>query len=72
MTATTLALACPEPEFLRVKEALAVLRISRTTLYAEIRAQRLATVKRGRSRLISPTACREYAALLKKEAEADK
>lgn len=69
MTAVTFTQPLPEPEFLRVKEAMAVLRLGRTKLYELIRSGRLSTVTEGRARLIPTDSIREYKALLKKEAE---
>ncbi len=69
MTAATFTQPVPEPEFLRVKEAMTVLRLGRTKLYELIRSGRLTTVTEGRARLIPVTAIRDYAALLGKEAE---
>lgn len=69
MTAVTFTQPVPEPEFLRVKEAMTVLRLGRTKLYELIRSGRLTTVTEGRARLIPIDSIREYKALLKKEAE---
>jgi len=52
----------------RVTEAMAVLSMSRSAIYEEIRAGRLRSVKRGRSRLISASAITDYVALLEHEA----
>jgi excisionase family DNA binding protein len=54
----------------RVTEAMAVLSLSRSTIYEEIRSGRLRSVKRGRSRLISASAIADYVALLELEARA--
>lgn len=67
MTAATFTQ--PEPEFLRVTEAMTVLRLGRTKLYELIRSGRLPSVTEGRARLIPTDAIQEYKALLKKEAE---
>ena len=69
MTAVTFTRPVPEPEFLRVSEAMTVLRLGRSKLYELIRSGRLATVKDGGTRLIPIDAIQEYKALLKKEAE---
>lgn len=53
-----------------VNEAMELLNLSRSTLFEEIRAGRLQAVKRGRSRLVPAEAADEYAALLKREADA--
>jgi len=54
----------------RVTEAMAVLSMSRSAIYDEIRSGRLRSVKRGRSRLISASAIADYIALLEQEAGA--
>jgi excisionase family DNA binding protein len=54
----------------RVKTALELLGIGRTTLYQLIRSGRLRTVTQGRAHLIPAAAIRDYVALLEKEAEA--
>jgi excisionase family DNA binding protein len=54
----------------RVNEAMAVLSMSRSVIYEEIRAGRLRSVKRGRSRLISASAIADYVALLEQEMRA--
>jgi len=53
-----------------VTEAMAVLSMSRSVIYDEIRSGRLRSVKRGRSRLISASAIADYIALLEQEAGA--
>jgi excisionase family DNA binding protein len=54
----------------RATEAMAVLSMSRSAIYDEIRSGRLRSVKRGRSRLISASAIADYIALLEQEAGA--
>jgi excisionase family DNA binding protein len=54
----------------RVTEAMAVLSMSRSVIYEEIRSGRLRSVKRGRSRLISASAIADYVALLEHETSA--
>ena len=54
----------------RVTEAMAVLSMSRSVIYDEIRSGRLRSVKHGRSRLISASAIADYIALLEQEAGA--
>lgn len=54
----------------RVTEAMAVLSLSRSVIYEEIRSGRLRSVKRGRSRLISASAIADYVALLEQEMRA--
>jgi excisionase family DNA binding protein len=51
-----------------VAEASALTGIGRTTLYSELSAGRLASVKVGRRRLIPREALDEYVARLRKEA----
>ena len=54
----------------RVPEAMAVLSLSRSVIYEEIRSGRLRSVKRGRSRLISASAIADYVTLLEQETRA--
>jgi excisionase family DNA binding protein len=54
----------------KVTEAMIVLSMSRSVIYDEIRAGRLRSVTRGRSRLIPASAIDEYVALLEREARA--
>jgi len=70
MTAATFTQ--PEPEFLRVTEAMAVLRLGRTKLYELIRSGRLTSYKDDGVRLIPTDAIKEYKALLKREAESNR
>ena len=72
MPAATLTRKDHEPQFLRVKEAEAVLRLGHTTIYALIRSGRLRSVTEGRTRLIPISAIHDYSALLTKEAESAK
>jgi excisionase family DNA binding protein len=55
-------------ELYRIPDAMRLLKLSRTTIYEQIRTRRLRAVKQGRATLISPTAIREYIALLETEA----
>jgi excisionase family DNA binding protein len=52
----------------RIPEAMQLLAMSRSVMYEQLRANRLRSVKQGRSRLIPVSAIREYVALLEKEA----
>jgi excisionase family DNA binding protein len=52
----------------RVTEAMALLSLSRSVLYEELRCGRLRSVHVGRTRLIPATAIAEYIALLEREA----
>lgn len=54
----------------RVPDAMAMLRMSRSVIYRQIRAGRLRTVQQGRVRLITARAIRDYIDLLEHEAEA--
>jgi len=51
----------------RVPEAMTLLSMSRSAIYAQIRSNRLRSVKQGRSRLIPESAIAEYVALLEGE-----
>ncbi|MEU7872819.1 helix-turn-helix domain-containing protein [Dactylosporangium sp. NPDC049140] len=51
-----------------VPEAMELLNLSRTTIYALIRTGRLRTVREGRSRLVPAAAVDAYVALLMDEA----
>lgn len=59
----------PERELYRVNEATVLLSLSRSAIYQDIRAGRLQTVTRGRSRLIPASAIRAYVQLLINETE---
>lgn len=52
----------------RVTEAMAILSLSRTVLYEQIRSNRLRTVKVGKSRRVPATAIADFVALLEYEA----
>ncbi|MFE6689710.1 helix-turn-helix domain-containing protein [Streptomyces sp. NPDC057743] len=60
-----------EPVLYRVKDAMRVLRMSKTTIYDLIRIRRLRTVKEGRTRYVPASAIAEYVALLEREAEGE-
>lgn len=51
----------------RIPEAMALLSLSRSVIYEQIRAGRLRTVKQGRTRLVPAAAIAEYVALLERE-----
>ena len=57
-------------ELYRVAEVMALLSLSRSVLYEELRSGRLRSVHVGRTRLIPATAITEYVALLEREADA--
>ncbi len=62
--------AVPMPKALyRITETMALLSMSRTVIYEQIRCGRLRTVKQGASRLVPHTAIAEYVALLERESE---
>jgi excisionase family DNA binding protein len=54
----------------KVTEAMIVLSMSRSVIYEQLRAGRLRSVTRGRSRLIPASAIAEYVALLERESRA--
>jgi excisionase family DNA binding protein len=54
-----------------VPEVMRMLRLSRSAVYEELRAGRLRSVRRGRSRRIPAAAVAEYVALLEREADQD-
>jgi excisionase family DNA binding protein len=54
----------------RIADAVAVLSLSRSVIYEQIRSGRLRSVTQGRTRLIPASAITEYIALLKREADA--
>ena len=57
-------------ELYRVVQVMALLALSRSVLYEELRSGRLRSVHVGRTRLIPATAITEYVALLEREADA--
>ena len=57
-------------ELYRVGEAMALLPLSRSVLYEELRCGRLRSVHVGRTRLVPAAAITEYVALLEREARA--
>jgi excisionase family DNA binding protein len=54
----------------RVPEAMALLSMSRSVIYEQIRSGRLHSVTQGRMRLIPASAITDYIALLEQEARA--
>jgi hypothetical protein len=52
----------------KVPEAMALLSMSRSVIYEQMRAGRLRFVKQGRATLVSAVAIRDYVALLEREA----
>ena len=61
------ALTVPFRALYRIPEAMALLSMSRTVIYQEMRAGRLRYVRQGTDRRISHTAITEYVALLERE-----
>jgi excisionase family DNA binding protein len=59
-----------DKQLYRVRDAMAVLSLSRSVIYEQIRSGRLRSVTQGRSRLIPASAIAEYVALLESEARA--
>ncbi len=57
-------------ELYRVTDAIALLSLSRSVLYEELRCGRLRSVHVGRTRLIPAAAITEYVSLLEREAAA--
>jgi excisionase family DNA binding protein len=55
------------PRLYRVSDAMRILSLSRSTIFEQIRAGRLRSVKQGRTRLIPESAIRDYIALLQSE-----
>jgi excisionase family DNA binding protein len=53
----------------RIRDAMKLLGLGRTTIYELIRSGRLRSVREGRTRLIPASAIREYAELLEREAQ---
>jgi len=59
----------PDRHLYRVPEAMALLSMSRSVLYEQIRSGRLRTVCQGRTRLIPALAIQQYISLLLQESE---
>jgi excisionase family DNA binding protein len=57
-------------QLFRIVDAVAVLSLSRSAIYEQIRSGRLRSVTQGRTRLIPASAITEYIALLEREADA--
>ncbi|MBN9755783.1 hypothetical protein Ae406Ps2_0500c [Pseudonocardia sp. Ae406_Ps2] len=55
-------------ELHRVTDAMAVLSLSRSVIYEQLRSGRLRSVRVGRTRLIPASAIAEHIALLEREA----
>jgi excisionase family DNA binding protein len=54
----------------KIPEAMALLSMSRSVIYEQMRAGRLRFVKQGRATLVPASALRDYVALLEQEAGA--
>jgi excisionase family DNA binding protein len=61
----------PSKALYRVTEVMAMLSMSRTVIYEQLRSGRLRSVTQGRRRLVPATAITEYLALLEHEATRD-
>ena len=60
----------PVPGLYKIRDAMQLLRMSRSVIYEQIRAGRLRTVKQGRSTFITAAAITNYIELLELEASA--
>lgn len=60
----------PAPVMYKIPEAMAMLRMSRHTIYQQIHRGRLRIVKEGRATFVTPSAIKAYIDLLEREAEA--
>lgn len=56
-----------QPLLYRIPEVMALLNLSRTVVYEQIRSGRLRSVKQGTARLVSAAAINDYIALLEHE-----
>ena len=61
--------AVPEKHLYKIPEAMRLLSMSRSTIYEQLRAGRLRSVKEGRARLIPAVAITAYVELLMRESE---
>jgi excisionase family DNA binding protein len=59
----------PGKQLYRIADAMAVLSMSRSVIYEQIRSGRLRSVTQGRARLIPASAIADYIALLEYEAQ---
>jgi hypothetical protein len=69
-TAYDTARPSPSPLMYKIPEVMAMLRMSRHAVYAQIRRGRLRIVKEGRATFVTPAAITAYVELLEREAEA--
>ena len=68
--AVDMARPSPNPMMYKIPEVMAMLRMSRHAVYAQIRRGRLRIVKEGRATFVTPAAITAYVELLEREAEA--
>ncbi len=68
--AADMARPSPSPVMYKIPEVMAMLRMSRHAVYAQIRRGRLRIVKEGRATFVTPAAVTAYVELLEREAEA--
>jgi hypothetical protein len=68
--AVDVARLSPSPVMYKIPEVMAMLRMSRHAVYAQIRRGRLRIVKEGRATFVTPAAITAYVELLEREAEA--
>ena len=68
--AVDMARPSPSPVMYKIPEVMAMLRMSRHAVYAQIRRGRLRIVKEGRATFVTPAAITAYVELLEREAEA--
>ncbi|WP_308440889.1 helix-turn-helix domain-containing protein [Catellatospora chokoriensis] len=57
----------PSRALYRIPEVMALLSMSRSVIYEQIRSGRLRSVTQGRTRLVSTAAIADYVALLERE-----
>ncbi|MEV7008663.1 helix-turn-helix domain-containing protein [Streptosporangium sp. NPDC051022] len=58
-----------DTQLYKVRDAMRVLNLGKTSIFKQLRTGRLRSVRQGRARLIPVTAIHDYIALLEKEAE---
>jgi hypothetical protein len=66
---TAITIKDRDPLLYKVKDAVQVLRMSRSEIYEQIRAGRILTVKQGRATFITADDLAAYVGLLRQEAE---
>jgi excisionase family DNA binding protein len=66
-TAQAAGATAAEPRLYRIPDAMRLLALSRSAIYAQLRDGRLRSVHQGRARLIPSTAIADYIALLERE-----